>query len=151
SGGEVAQGPLVACAARGTSRTQAPPALAVDQLLFLCSGRQRAPGNTATVRGASEGQVGRGRDRTFPQDLPVQTEANARITHIPQFPRAVSGNFAYPANPRYFGHGGSLPVTKVTQKGCYTSSAYCVQCPRIAAISSPKLMPSDHAMDAFSC
>src|SRR5260221_14039831 len=61
-------------------------------------------------------------------------------THIPQFPRAVSGNYACPAIPGYFGPGASLPVTRVTQKDRYTSSAYCVQCPRIVAVSPPKPM-----------
>ena len=36
------------------------------------------------------------------------------LSHIPQFPRAVSGNYACPAIPGYFGPGGGLPVTGVT-------------------------------------
>jgi hypothetical protein len=39
---------------------------------------------------------------------------NDNIAHIPQFPRAVSGNFACPAIPGYFGPDGDLPVTGAT-------------------------------------
>src|SRR5258708_37421579 len=71
---------------------------------------------------------------------PVNCRTDLTPPHIPQFPRAVSGNYACPAIPGYFGPGGSLPVTGVTQKDRYTSSAYCVQCPRIVAVSPPKPM-----------
>src|SRR5258707_15660734 len=50
-------------------------------------------------------------------DLHVYGSANlvqTLMTHIPQFPRAVSGNYACPATSGYFGPDGGLPVTGVT-------------------------------------